>query len=105
MSAHVYEPVLPPSRVVPEIPPDLERVVMQCLAKAPAERFRDADALEQALGACASAREWNADVAADWWRAHEPESLRPVTCAAARGETWSVSPEETAGDPGVRVKT
>ena len=51
--AHARDPVEPPSRVRPGIPEDLERVVLRCLAKPPDERFPDAEALEQALGACA----------------------------------------------------
>ena len=50
--AHARDPVEPPSRVRPGIPEDLERVVLRCLAKPPDQRFPDAEALEQALGAC-----------------------------------------------------
>ena len=47
--AHARDPVVPPSRVRPGIPEDLERVVLRCLAKDPAERFPDAEGLERAL--------------------------------------------------------
>jgi serine/threonine-protein kinase len=51
---HVNEPPAPPSASNPSVPPALERVVMQALAKDPAHRFADADAfiasLEQAAG-------------------------------------------------------
>ena len=53
--AHARDPVEPPSRVRPGIPEDLERVVLRCLAKDPAERFPDAESLEQALADCACA--------------------------------------------------
>jgi serine/threonine-protein kinase len=66
--AHARDPVEPPSRLRPGIPEDLERVVLRCLAKSPDERFRDAEALEQALGACACAGDWDQGRAAQWWQ-------------------------------------
>jgi serine/threonine protein kinase len=54
MIAHARDPVIPPSRDRAEVPEDLERAVLRCLAKAPAERFPDAQSLEHALAACAS---------------------------------------------------
>jgi serine/threonine-protein kinase len=68
MIAHARDPVPPPSRVRPGIPEDLERVVLRCLAKDPAGRFADAEALERALGDCACAGDWDRDRAARWWR-------------------------------------
>jgi serine/threonine-protein kinase len=68
MIAHARDPVVPPSRGRPDVPEDLERVVLRCLAKDPAERFPDAKSLEGALGACACARDWDQDRAARWWR-------------------------------------
>jgi eukaryotic-like serine/threonine-protein kinase len=58
---------VPPSRVVPSVPDDLERVVLRCLAKDPADRFADAGKLERALGQCASAADWDQERAAQWW--------------------------------------
>jgi serine/threonine-protein kinase len=66
--AHARDPVEPPSRVRPGIPKDLERVVLRCLAKPPAQRFPDADDLEKALGACACAGDWDQRRAAQWWQ-------------------------------------
>jgi serine/threonine-protein kinase len=66
--AHARDPVEPPSRVRPSIPEDLERVVLRCLAKPPDQRFPDAEALEQALGACACAGDWDQGRAAQWWQ-------------------------------------
>jgi eukaryotic-like serine/threonine-protein kinase len=67
MIAHARDPVVPPSRDRSDVPEDLERVVLRCLAKEPAERFRDAESLEGALGACSCAGEWDQDRAARWW--------------------------------------
>ena len=66
--AHARDPVVPPSRIRPGIPKDLERVVLLCLAKDAAERYTDAASLERALGACACAGNWDQDQAARWWR-------------------------------------
>jgi hypothetical protein len=66
--AHARDPVEPPSRIHPRIPEDLERVVLRCLAKPPDQRFPDAEALEQALGACACAGDWDQGRAAQWWQ-------------------------------------
>jgi serine/threonine-protein kinase len=80
MIAHARDPVVPPSRVRRGIPEDLERVVLRCLAKDPAERFPDAESLEQALGECGSAGDWDQDRAARWWRDYDqaPSALAAV---------------------------
>jgi eukaryotic-like serine/threonine-protein kinase len=66
--AHARDPVVPPSRVRHGIPEDLERVVLRCLAKDPAERFQDAESLDRALGECACAEDWDEERATRWWR-------------------------------------
>ena len=55
MIAHARDPVVPPSQVRADLPEDLERVVLRCLAKDPAERFEDAESLDGAMGACVCA--------------------------------------------------
>jgi serine/threonine-protein kinase len=72
MNAHVRDPVVPPSRHRPDIPPDLEEVVLHCLAKDPDGRLQSAEELERVLSACASADEWDARKAAAWWEEFEP---------------------------------
>lgn len=69
--AHRAEPPLPPSlRMQGDLPADLERVVMRCLAKQPARRFRDGAALLAALDRCDGARGWAPQRAEQWWVAH-----------------------------------
>jgi hypothetical protein len=67
MIAHSRDPVVPPSRHRPGLPEDLERVILQCLAKRPHARFRTVKALGEALAACSSAQDWGSNRADAWW--------------------------------------
>jgi serine/threonine-protein kinase len=77
-NAHVHDPVVPPSQHRPDIPPDLEKVVLRCLAKNPDARFPTAEELETALSACTSANDWDARKAVGWWEKFEPPSAAPA---------------------------
>jgi serine/threonine protein kinase len=79
MIAHARDPVVPPSRDRADVPEDLERVVLRCLAKEPTERFPDAESLERALGACSCAGYWDRERAARWWRDADPSSADAAT--------------------------
>jgi serine/threonine protein kinase len=68
MIAHAREPLVPPSLIRAGIPEDLERAVLRCLAKHPADRFADAASVERALAACGCAGDWDQDRASLWWR-------------------------------------
>ncbi|MCB9527973.1 MAG: serine/threonine-protein kinase [bacterium] len=48
---HCFTPPPSPRSFVPDLPVELERIVLRCLNKDPAERYRDAEALTQALRA------------------------------------------------------
>lgn len=51
--AHLLDEPPPPSTVASqEIPPELDAIVLRCLAKQPKARYRDAAALEEALETC-----------------------------------------------------
>jgi serine/threonine-protein kinase len=65
--AHARDAVSPPSRLRPGIPEDLERVVLRCLAKDPADRYPSVEELEHALAACNDAGGWTQEEAARWW--------------------------------------
>ena len=95
MIAHAHDPVLPPSQVRAGIPEDLERVVLRCLAKDPADRFPDAESLEQALGECACAGDWDQEQAARWWRGPErpPTVSTTVTAPTLQSTARSVPSE------------
>jgi serine/threonine-protein kinase len=78
MMAHAREPVEPLRQSNPEIPEDLEAVVLRCLAKQPSERFQDASSIDDALAVCQSAGEWDDEKAARWWHEFAPEASAPV---------------------------
>jgi serine/threonine-protein kinase len=75
MLMHTSEPPVPPTRLNPAIPRDLEAVILRCLAKDPAERFPSAAAVGDALLGCAAAGSWTAADAAAWWTDHPAAAL------------------------------
>jgi tRNA A-37 threonylcarbamoyl transferase component Bud32 len=75
MIAHVHTPVVPPSQLCPDVPPDLEQVVLRCLAKDPADRPQTAEELGRALASCSAAGQWDARQAAAWWQQFGPGSI------------------------------
>ena len=66
--AHARDQAVPPSQFRHDLPEDLDRIVMRCLAKAPSERFPDAESLELALADCSCAGKWDKYQANRWWR-------------------------------------
>jgi serine/threonine-protein kinase len=81
--AHARDPVPPPTALRPDVPADLEAVVLRCLAKAPGDRYADAESLDAALARCACAGEWTEARAASWWRPGEACRPAEVVPAAA----------------------
>jgi len=55
LMAHAYDPIVPPDTLRPELPADLQGVVLRCLEKDPSRRFPDVHSLERALDACVAA--------------------------------------------------
>ncbi|HEV3117127.1 MAG TPA: serine/threonine-protein kinase, partial [Gemmataceae bacterium] len=72
MIAHARDEVTPPSQLQADVPADLERVILRCLAKNREDRFQAADSLEQALAQCAAADQWTQSDAVQWWQENEP---------------------------------
>jgi tRNA A-37 threonylcarbamoyl transferase component Bud32 len=63
-------PVLPSARTQQPISPELEALLMRCLAKAPQDRPANAAELLRHLKACHYQGCWTEDAAADWWTSH-----------------------------------
>jgi tRNA A-37 threonylcarbamoyl transferase component Bud32 len=71
-------PPAPQTRTELPIPPDLEQLIMDCLAKDPARRPAGADRVAQRLSACRVREPWTGERAARWWQMHAPTPQRPV---------------------------
>jgi hypothetical protein len=52
LAAHLCEPVLAPDRLRPEVPANLQAVILRCLEKDPTQRFQSVDGLDKALALC-----------------------------------------------------
>jgi serine/threonine-protein kinase len=78
--AHAREQPAPPStRSELEIPEDLDRIILDCLAKSPDDRLQGSTELAARLAGCQCLEPWSEQKAADWWDIHLPE------LGAARG--------------------
>jgi serine/threonine-protein kinase len=75
---HVQTPPVPPSSKseVP-IPPALERLIMACLAKDPADRPQSAKALSRRLSEIVGPNPWTEERAQEWWAMHGPPEGAP----------------------------
>jgi serine/threonine protein kinase len=61
-------PVSPSERLDKPVPPDLEAVLLDCLAKDPSKRPENAAVLRERLRSCQAYGEWDGDEARRWWR-------------------------------------
>jgi eukaryotic-like serine/threonine-protein kinase len=83
--AHVRDEVVRPSLYQADVPADLERVILRCLAKSPQDRFQDVDSLERVLAECAAADQWTQAKAAQWWRENDVATTMPGETRVAAG--------------------
>lgn len=76
-SRHLHETPQPPSeRTGSPVPPDLERLILDCLAKEPGDRPASAQVFLERLLAC-RLPDWSQADAQKWWHVHSPDtSLR-----------------------------
>ena len=87
--AHVKDEPIPPSvRSELAIPPALDAVILECLAKDPAQRPQSAAVLGERLAATVAKDAWTADAAHTWWELHRVALAGgvPATAEQAEGE-------------------
>jgi serine/threonine-protein kinase len=65
------QPVPPSQRTELAIPPEVERLVLSCLAKSPEERPPSAEALSTSLSAI-EGEPWGEAQAMQWWKVNWP---------------------------------
>jgi serine/threonine-protein kinase len=75
LAAQLYEEPVPVRRHRPDLPEDLEAVILRCLAKSTRERFPDAANLDAALAECACGGQWSPKEASAWWSCRAERKL------------------------------
>jgi serine/threonine-protein kinase len=82
MYQHANATPIPPSqRTELEIPPELDRVILACLAKLPEDRPQTAGELSRRLAAAVNGNGWTEELAHRWWDRHRPEcAQQPCEC-------------------------
>ncbi len=76
---HAQTAPSPPSTMCEEIiPPQMDELILECLAKDPSRRPASAEALWERLDRVRVAAEWNQRRARAWWEMHEPELIAPA---------------------------
>ena len=80
---HVTAAPRRPSEVAPiQLPPELEDLLLRCLAKDPAARYASAAALAEALAAIPRPPGWDVAEARRWWRELRAREEAPPSAAA-----------------------
>lgn len=92
--AHILQKeAVPPSRLNPRVPPDLERICLKCLEKRPDRRYRTAEAFAQDLGRflnheAISARTPSTSRKASRWLENHPQFLAALGSAVLIALVW-----------------
>lgn len=86
----VAQPVAPSEHLVEPLSPDLERIVLWCLAKERDARPASAAALSAALLACEDASRYDRAAALAWW-SHRGAELRGGSKATVSGSSATMA--------------
>jgi serine/threonine-protein kinase len=85
------KPVAPSERLDGPVPEDLERLLLSCLEKDPADRPQSAAELRQRLEACQSMGEWTEAHARRWWDRHGKSLRSASNTDDGRAETRAIA--------------
>ena len=80
--AHASEEVTPPREHNPDLPIELEDVILHCLEKDAEDRFQTVEDLRLALEDIPLADEWSSELAADWWNCNGCKKRKAMAEAA-----------------------
>ena len=91
MAVLVHHANTPPPRPSDEselpVPPALDQVVLDCLAKSPADRPQSARELSRRLSDVHVDAPWTDERAREWWETHEPDRQKSGEGSSVRGAT------------------
>jgi serine/threonine-protein kinase len=102
-SKHLLEAPVPPSqRLGRAVPPDLEALILACLAKKREGRPASAEAMRAALIACADAGKYDRAAARAWWtdRGATIRAQTKAKRAGGHGATMAINLRGRAGENG-----
>jgi hypothetical protein len=93
---HINDTPVPPSEQAgKKFDPELEGLVLRCLAKDPAARPQSAAELAEALGQCPAAARWTVERRASWWTDYR--NARPAGPAVTKAP--AVAPRPSVSTP------
>lgn len=100
--AHASETAKPPREINPDLPEELEEIILRCLEKDPDHRFQDALSLRRALQLVPTNQPWSSEQATAWWSCNGCPERKAMAAAAleaaALGEScpWPAAEQQEA---------